>query len=314
MPPINYTRMRRKLTATILLIFLASAVSASSFGTVPSENSKNVTNDRGNFYIDVMNLGNQPLDVQVEAFNVDEDASIRLSMPQGAESSFDSFILNPSIVTDSPDDTGKWFLVEKDRYVETSRIGITAIRTGEKKKIDFDIRVTASTFSDTEEETENVKPSQNVVQVREYSFDMTASDRSNTQSNETLVDRARRIGSEVGRQVAESVDRFNPANSPSATPSTGSGSVTSSSSGSDSDQETDVTVNERDNQETGSESSNTESAPVGTRESSTEEEDIDSQGAKNQESVGSFTEQINSMTYVLGLALVVSAAYIVKVM
>lgn len=271
---------------------LAGTVSASSFGSFSSGTERQVDGLTATYNIKVMNLGNRPLQVNLDTGNVDRDLTVRFDAPG---SNFDSFKLEPSEVTDSPSDSKNWFLLGNGKYAEVKEITVKAFMD-ERRTDDtahFTVNVKASTGSSTKKYGgEETNPTQNVVQVRSYSYTMkTTADRKPVQNveekkNSTVQKQQDSFGASLVQDFNRGFDRI-------VSGVGGTGDATS--------KKPDVRVDDS----SGETSNGTESFNRTSTESPQQKE--------NNRATGGFFSTVNPVTPMLVIGLMASTFYLFRV-
>lgn len=283
--------MMRKAVVGILLVFLIGSVSASSFGSFSSRTSVETDSRSATFTISTLNLGNEPLNVRVEPYNVDEDLNIDVLTPAGTN----PFALQPSEITSNPSDSKTWFILKNGEYAETQRIQVRAVFDSQRpdNEASFNVRVEASPSGAGQESADQntTNPSQSVVQVRTYSYTVqtSASRTSTATADEANPDDS---GSQAFSSFVQSfTSSFNSV----------IGSVRDSSSGNGGEPEIRIEDDSSSDQSTGNQNQ--------------DRSDNRDPNPENQSSpTGNFFAEVNPVTPVLLLAALGSVVYLFRVM
>lgn len=150
--------MLRKISAASLLFVLVASASALSFGSFSGIESKTVYSDTAEFSVSVFNMGENPVNLEINSEKVD---GADLIHP-------DSMTIAPSKVTRTPGDDSEWFLLEDGRYVSVQNIPVEITTLSDTGRYDFDVSLSASSGSTGSGSSGAV---QNIVQTRSYSFE-----------------------------------------------------------------------------------------------------------------------------------------------
>ncbi|MFB6199839.1 MAG: hypothetical protein ABEJ83_03095 [Candidatus Nanohaloarchaea archaeon] len=175
--------MKKTATAAILVLFITGAT-AVSFGTMPSEKTKTTDSRTANFYIDMINTGNENLEIELQTLETEQGETVRYKIPEEYSSGFQSFILPPSKTTRNPEEDTNWLYRGNGKYTETARIKIRAERSKDIQNMNFRVKVKAQQVTPENNSAENVDPRQDVVQVRTYGFSF------GKQPSQSFVDQA----------------------------------------------------------------------------------------------------------------------------
>lgn len=272
---------------------MAGLSAAAGFGTFTSEKDVTVSGDQASFSITVMNTGSQTLSVNFDDRGVD-DATLRF------EDNNDSIILPSSSVTKNPSQGGSWYYLGNGEYVETRKIKFTLFLQDSDYE-EFTVDVRAQTVGSAEDE---VNASQNIVQVRSYSYSVTSDGAgSNPQDDEQQSD------PDVGFDFGGNDGGF------SGLPGIGLGDGSSGNSGSDEGSDNDPDIEIGDGNDSGSEDETEEDQVTGGGQNSSSEDD--GQGAAGEGSItGGFfqSQNINGVTVILLLGVMLSGVYLYRVM
>ncbi len=293
-------KLRKYLVLLSLVTVLAVSVSASSFGSFASEDTKTIRDGDASFEIGVFNLGNEPLELQVSSTVLKGGSGIRMVHD-------DSIVIEPSEVTENPSGDGNWFLLDGERYVKVRKIPVRAFVDRERSTSDFEFRVDMK--ASPAEGNSGGDIVQTLSQVRSYRFTVKArSPSTNPQTPES------------GRSTTDSA--LNPETQPvgitqsvqQGISSAGSalqgaaGGLLGGNSQESSGQDQNVTVEQDSDQEDSSEDYDIVRSEDG--EESTEES-----SKPASRTTGEFFQSIgaNYMTFILMIAFMMSTVYLFRV-
>ncbi len=150
-------KMNRFSLTFLLLIFLVSSSSASTFGSFPEEAEKGSDDLSLTYRLNLVNLGEDSLKVDLRAEQSDE---------YNVSFSKQSFVIEPSTVVESPQGSG-WYHLGNGRYTKTSTVSIEVdvSRYRGSNSLVFPIEVRSEPLSGREDGV-----SSRMVRVREHSF------------------------------------------------------------------------------------------------------------------------------------------------
>ncbi|MFB6204373.1 MAG: hypothetical protein ABEJ75_01875 [Candidatus Nanohaloarchaea archaeon] len=289
--------MERTGTLVLISIFLVSTAAGASFGSFSSGTEKTVNGRTATFTIEVLNLGSSPLHIELEAYQVDSDVTVRFNAPG---SGFNSFTLPPSEVTSDPSSDASWFLLKNGKYVQTSEIKVKAFldRARPDNVAHFKVRVKASTATpDSGYSGSQTNPTQSVVQVRSYSYTVrtsaarTSVAESETQNRTGALERAADFGAGLVQNFNDGFDGvFSGFSGGSAT-----GSAT---------HKPDIRVKDPGREQQGSDTG---------QQVSPEPRTSDSSEKQNNNVTGGFFSSVNPVTPALLLGALASMLYLLKV-
>jgi hypothetical protein len=285
--------MKAKILMTaILFLLMTGLTTAAGFGTFTSEKDVSVSGGEASFSITVMNTGNQPLSVEFEPRNV-EDAVVRFKDNE------DSIILESSSPTRNPSSEGSWYYLGEGEYIETRKVEFKLLLQGsEYEEFSVDVRAQAITSDD-----ENVNASQNIVQIRSYSYSVT-SKRTDSNPSDEGEDEDPGVGFDF---EGDDEGDF------SGLPGIGLGDGPSDDSGPEdaSDNGQDIEIDDGDNTD---QQGNDSTDQVNEREGPNSSDDSSQEPQSGSLTGGFFQNQnINGVTVILMLGVMASAAYLYKV-
>ncbi|MFB6208337.1 MAG: hypothetical protein ABEJ69_03230 [Candidatus Nanohaloarchaea archaeon] len=289
----NIEMLRRTGTLLLVSILLVSTVAGASFGSFTSKTEKSVDGRTATYTISVLNLGSSPMEIELEPYRVDDDLTIRFDAPGDG---FNSFTLPPSEVTSNPSDGKSWFLLKNGKYAETRKIKVKAFM--DKARPDniarFKVRLKAAPSTpESDYDGGQANPTQNVVQVREYSYTMetsagrTSVEESESENSTGTFERAANFGAGL-------VQNFN----------SGFNSMVGGFTGDSSTNKPDIRVKD---------SGGNRQQPDTEQQFSSDTQNTGTSGGSQNKATGGFFSSVNPVTPVLLLGTLASMLYLLKV-
>ncbi len=155
----------RTALVVVSLLFLVSAVSATSFGSMSSDTKKTINGKEASYRLSVFNLGSRTLEVSLSTeLKSGDPEGIRIAHPATIE-------LEPSEVTRNPTDGPRWFLLDDGRYVELTDIPVRVFVEEERasNNFRFQINLRASPKTGASGSGDIL---QSISQVRSYTYEL----------------------------------------------------------------------------------------------------------------------------------------------
>lgn len=159
-----------------MVLVMVTAASA-SFGSFASDSERTVDGTTASFGIKIFNLGEEPLNIEVNA-----------ESPEGADLIYpETYRVAPSKATKNPSDGSNWFYLGDGKYVKTVKIPVTLQKNPQSSKntFKFDVNIQGTTSNDDNRPQD--RAFHKVQQVRTYTFKAITGPSSDSVPNQNQV-------------------------------------------------------------------------------------------------------------------------------
>lgn len=291
--------MRKVIYILLVMVVLSGLASGMSFGSYVSTNEKQVDGRSAEFTINMMNLGEEKLNVEINSRNTETGT---ITTPSEVP-------LPPSQTSENPEkdlgDDEEWLLLSDGEYVKTKKVPVVFVANeagNHEFRIDLNAEVSGNQLPG--QIGSDYSTAQKVVQSRSYTFEVSRS--SNPSGGNEAGNTAEGTSSETGTQTESSSISSDPSGIVDR-----ARDLLNQDSDSSSQESQDQQANEEESDQTSSEEDELDDVQ---QESSSSPDNNRSEPASSS-ATGGFFEQTSSnpVTTVLLLGVMASIGYLVTV-